>query len=81
MTNLWDDNTTWDCGVITGQRNTDANCQGTADARTSSDLRRSTAAPSTSSRSPLRAISDRSFRFFSALSSPTALQVLTVLDS
>jgi hypothetical protein len=38
MTNLWDDNTTWNCSLITGARNTDANCNGAGDARTSSNL-------------------------------------------
>ena len=38
MTNLWDDNTTWNCAQITGTRNTKANCQGSADAKPSSNL-------------------------------------------
>jgi hypothetical protein len=38
MTNLWDDNTTWNCAQITGTRATAANCQGAADQKASSNL-------------------------------------------
>lgn len=38
MTNLWDDNTTWNCANITGTRAANANCQATGDLKTSSNL-------------------------------------------
>lgn len=38
MTNLWDDNTTWNCADITGARATNANCQGAVDQKASSNL-------------------------------------------